>query len=98
MDTQFDSLVYRELAMRYVKDFYNERLNEEDFFGLISLDESKQASKDEIILERRSANMNMKQNLMKDIADRDVDYVSSSAGESSKAIRLERALEKAYEW
>ena len=85
--------------MMYVRNFYDKRLDEEDFFGLITLDETNQSSKDEIILERHSANIKMKQNLMKDIATRDVDYVfASGAGEHSKSIRLERALEKAFEW
>ena len=40
----------------------------------------------------------MKMRLMKDIAEREVGYVNNSSGQSNKAIRLERALELAYEW
>ena len=37
--------------------------------------------------------------LLEDIAKREVDYVfASGAGESGKSIRLESALEKAYDW
>ena len=73
-------------------------MDSEDYFGYISLDKSKQAEKDQIILERRDANKNMKRRLMRDISHRDMDYVYSNSGESSKTIRLERALELAYEW
>ena len=100
VDTQFDSVVYRDKAMKYVKDYYTTGLNDEDFFGYISLDESTQSSMDEIILERRAANMKMKSRLLKEVSERQVDYVFSGTGgeSSSKTIRLERALEKAYEW
>ena len=41
----------------------------------------------------------MKKNLMKEIARREMSYVfATGASESSKTIRLERALEKALEW
>ena len=41
----------------------------------------------------------MKKNLLMDISKREVDYVFASGnGENSKTIRLESALEKAYEW
>ena len=43
--------------------------------------------------------MKMKKNLLRDISKREVDYVfSSGSGENSKTLRLESALEKAYEW
>ena len=43
VDSQFDSVVYRDKAMKYVRSFYRNRLNEQDYFGYISLDVSKQA-------------------------------------------------------
>ena len=45
-------------------------MNDEDLFGFISLDESKQAALDEIILERRGANRKMKACLLKDMLKR----------------------------
>lgn len=42
--------------------------------------------------------MSLKKRLLSDIAHRDMDYVFSSTGDSPKTIRLERALELAYEW
>ena len=48
VDTQFDSVVYRDKAMKYVRSFYRNRLNEHDYFGYISLDDSQQAAQDEI--------------------------------------------------
>ena len=36
-----------------IYDFFRDSLNDNDHFGYISLDEPKQASRDEIILERR---------------------------------------------
>ena len=100
VDTQFDSIVYRDKAMSYVRQYHDNALTEKDYFGYISLDDSKQAALDEIILEPHSANKKLKQTLLKDIARREVDYVFASGGnkESSKSIRLERALELAYEW
>lgn len=97
VDTQFDSVVYRDKAMKTVKDLFK-NLDGEDFFGYISLDDTKQASIDEIILQKKAANKKMKMRLMKDIAEREVGYVNNSSGHSNKAIRLERALELAYEW
>ena len=74
-------------------------MNQEDYFGYISLDDSKQAQKDEIILERRGANDKLKSRIMRDIAKREIDYVvRGGGGQQAKTIRLERALEKAYEW
>ena len=85
--------------MKFVRSFYKNKLDDEDFFGFISLDSSEQACKDEILLDRRNTNMKMKKNLLWDISKREVDYVfASGSGESSKTIRLESALEKAYEW
>ena len=45
-------------------------MNDEDLFGFISLDDSKQAALDEIILERRGANRKMKACLLKDMLKR----------------------------
>lgn len=98
VDSQFDSVVYRDKAIKFVNDFYSQSLNSLDYFGFISLDASQQASRDEIMLELRDANMCTKRALLRDIAQRDVNYVFGSAGESSKSIRLESALEKAYQW
>ena len=87
--------------MKYVKQMFDEELNDEDFFGYISLDSNKQANKDEIILEKRSSNTKMKRRLMSDIRKREIDYTSSMGSQekqSSKTIRLELALEKALEW
>lgn len=98
VDTQFDSVVYRDKAVKYVNDFFK-NLDPEDYFGYISLDENKRSSKDEIILERRGANELMKKRVLADIAKREIDYVfNQGSGESSKTTRLERALEQAYEW
>ena len=87
--------------MKYVKQMFDDELNDEDFFGYISLDSNKQANKDEIILEKRSSNTKMKRRLMSDIRKREIDYTSSMGSQekqSSKTIRLELALEKALEW
>ena len=45
-------------------------MNDEDYFGYISLDESKQAALDEIIVEKRGANRKMKARLLKHILNR----------------------------
>ena len=43
--------------------------------------------------------MSMKKNLLREISKREIDYIfASGASETSKTIRLESALEKAYEW
>ena len=41
VDSQFDSVVYRDKAMKYVRDFFGEALSDQDYFGYISLDNSK---------------------------------------------------------
>jgi len=104
VDSKFDSVVYRDKAIKYVKDFYSQDLGKHDYFGFISLDDSKQATIDEIILQERDCNMSTKLNLLNDIAKRDVNYVfgttaaSASGHSKTSGIRLESALEKAYEW
>lgn len=50
VDCQYDSVVYRDKAMKFVRSFYKNKLDDEDFFGFISLDSSEQACKDEIPL------------------------------------------------
>lgn len=41
----------------------------------------------------------MKKTMLKEISKRDIEYVMGNFNDqSSKTIRLERALEKAYEW
>ena len=52
-------------------------------------------------MERRDANFKLKRRLIEDIAHREMEYVShqhDSPQSSPKAIRLERALELAFEW
>ena len=70
VDSQFDSVFYREKVMKYVKNFFGNQLNDKDYFGFISLEDSEQACLDEIIIERRSANKKMKMRLLKKIAKR----------------------------
>ena len=85
--------------MKNVLNFFRNNLDPEDHFGFISLDDPKQASKDEIRLERCESNKNLKVKVMKNIAKREIDYVFNREGSNSaKMIRLERALEKAYDW
>ena len=100
VDTSYDSVVYRDKAMKYVKKLFEDKLDFEDYFGYISLDDSHQAGKDEIILDKKGKNTSLKKKLLKDIRKREIEYVFSSEnkGDSNKVIRLERALEKAYEW
>ena len=98
VDSQFDSVIYRDSAMKYVRQLFD-GLDPEDHFGYISLDETKRAAKDEIILERRSANEIMKERVLRDAKKREIEYVFSQGGaETSKSLRLERALQRAYEW
>lgn len=70
VDTQFDSFVYRDKAMKYVNEVFRHRLDDEDYFGFISLDYSKQASEDEILIEKLAANKKCKQRLLREIAER----------------------------
>ena len=98
VDTQFDSVLYRDKAIKYVKQLFKD-LDAEDYFGYISLDATKTALKDEIILEKRGANQQMKKKILDEISKREIDYVFNQGdADSSKTVRLERALEKAYEW
>ena len=60
--------------------------------------DSKQ-SKDEILLEVCNENKTLKNKLLRDVAKREINYVLNLGNNiGSKKIRLERALEKAYEW
>lgn len=97
VDSQFDSVLYRDKAMKYVSQFYGQ-LTDEDYFGYISLDSSNY--RDEIILESTGMNRPLKKKLLKEFQKRAIDYVFNRGGqnESSKTLRLERALTQAYEW
>ena len=64
VDSQFDSVVYRDKAMKYVSQFYGQ-LTDEDYFGYISLDSSHY--RDEIILESTGMNRNLKEKLLKEL-------------------------------
>ena len=101
VDTQFDSVVYRDKALRYVEKFYS-KLDGQDHFGYISLNSPQDMTKDEIRLEHCKKNKRLKEKIIADIAKREIEYVfnyeEGHRQKSSKTIRLERALEKAYEW
>ena len=43
VDTEYDSVVYRDKAMKNVLKFFKDNMNQDDYFGYISLDDSKQA-------------------------------------------------------
>ena len=92
VDSQYDSVFFRDKAMTYTKDFFENELDGEDYFGFIPL--SSKSLKDEIILEKRSANEHIKKRTMKDFSEREMDFVVHAAGEGqkNKTIRLERAL------
>ena len=46
VDTQFDSMIYRDRAMAYLRTFFKHRLDGEDYFGFISLEEHSRAEQD----------------------------------------------------
>lgn len=97
VDNQFDSVIYREKAVRHLEKFYG-GLSNEDYFGLISLDPKNQ-HEDEIMLEKCHSNKAVKLQLLESIASREMDYVfSNQQSNVSKTNRLQKALEKAYEW
>ena len=51
------------------------------------------------MLELCDSNKRMKNQLLRDVANREIDYVFNLGNKiGSKKIRLERALEKAFEW
>jgi len=56
-DSQFDSVVYRDKAMHFVRKFCKE-MDAEDHFGFITLDQKPLT--DEVILERSGANHHVK--------------------------------------
>jgi len=78
--------------MRYTRDYFDNELDGEDYFGFIPL--SSQGLKNEIILEKRRANEHHKRKAMQDFAEREMDFVvhTGSNQTHSMTIRLERAL------
>ena len=44
VDSQFDSVFYRDRVMKYVKGTFSKSLSDKDYFGYISLDDPKQAT------------------------------------------------------
>ena len=90
--------------MKYVRKTFND-LDPDDYFGFISLD---QASKDEIILEKVKSHKFVKNRLLKDVSEREIEYVFShydrvgaqakNNNQAARTVRLELALEKAYQW
>mmetsp|Transcript_4884 Transcript_4884/g.5959 ORF Transcript_4884/g.5959 Transcript_4884/m.5959 type:complete len:198 (+) Transcript_4884:1357-1950(+) len=98
VDSQFDSVIFRDKVQKYVRDFFD-GMDEEDYFGYISLDQ-KGGLTDEITLEKKGSNPHIKRRLLRDISEREADYVISAGNRQNekRTIRLESALEKAYEW
>ena len=84
--------------MSYTREYFDKQLDENDYFGFIPL--SSQGLKNEIILEQRRANQHHKKKAMQDFAEREMDFVvhTSTNQKESKTIRLERALQKAFDW
>ena len=98
VDSQYDSVFFRDKAMSYTREYFDKQLDENDYFGFIPL--SSQGLKNEIILEQRRANQHHKKKAMQDFAEREMDFVvhTSTNQKESKTIRLERALQKAFDW
>ena len=71
VDSEYDSVVCRDIAMQNVNKFFNS-LGEEDHFGYISLQAN---SRDDMILEKHSRNTKMKSKLLREISKREIDYV-----------------------
>lgn len=74
VDTQFDSVVYRDKALKYVEKFYS-KLDRQDHFGYISLNSPQDMTKDEIRLEHCKKNKRLKEKIIADIAKREIEYV-----------------------
>ena len=98
VDSQYDSVFFRDKAMSYTREYFDKQLDENDYFGFIPL--SSQGLKNEIMLEQRRANQHHKKKAMQDFAEREMDFVvhTSTNQKESKTIRLERALQKAFDW
>jgi len=100
VDSQYDSVFFRDKAMRYTREYFDNELEGEDYFGFIPL--SSQGLKNEIILEQRRANEHQKRQAMQDFAERGLDFVMhtgiNQTQSNTTTIRLERALQKAFDW
>jgi len=59
VDTEFSSVIYRDLANKYVKNFFKNNLTDKDHFGYISL--GKDAQLDQMILETKEMNTHLKE-------------------------------------
>ena len=70
IDSQFDSVVYRDKALKYVKEYYRD-MEDNDYFGLISLDSKHQ---DEILLSECHSNKKLKCQVIEDIKQREIEY------------------------
>ena len=96
VDSQFDSVIFRDKAMKYVMSFFDS-MDENDYFGYIQLDQK--GLKDESSLEKKGSNSHVKMKMLEDIRLREAEYKFGEArGNEQNNIRLERALEKAYDW
>lgn len=71
VDSEYDSVVCRDIAMEHVTKFFG-ALSEEDHFGYISLSKT---SKDDIILEKVTRNQKMKRKMLKEFSKREIEYV-----------------------
>lgn len=100
VDSQYDSVFFRDKAMQYTKEFFDNECDGEDYFGFIPLVSTKSlANGNEIILEKRSSNEHVKKRTLKEFSEREMDFVvHASSANQNKTIMLERALQKAFDW
>ena len=68
VDTEFESMVYADAAMYHIRRFF-EQLDDEDYFGFINLDSVHK--REEVTLECKKKNTNIKRKLLRDISHRD---------------------------
>lgn len=96
VDTEYSSVIYRDLANKYVKKFFK-NLSGKDHFGYISL--GKDAMLDQFNLEAKEKNTHLKEKFFQKMSEREPELVFSTFETGgAKQKRLEKALERALTW